>query len=127
MASLLTHVTMIHPLHLFFQIQHTPRFSGAQHHQYLLDFLKCVAERYRDDRQAGDLVLDLLNLKVPKLFAVKQGENDEGVCHRFVSFLENYICKDALKHTILEKMSDILVREANGYVLCMHRSIYMYM
>ena len=91
----------------------TPRFSGAQDHHYLLNFLQSVAERYRQDGRAGDLIVDLLNLKVPKLFAVDRGgEKDEEVRRKFSHFLLGYILKCPLKHTILEKMNDILVREA---------------
>ena len=98
----------------FFTSQHnTLRFSGAHHHHYLLDLLQSVAERYHQDGQAGDLVVDLLKLEVPKLFAVEEGEEkDEEVCHKFSQFLQNYIFRCNLKHTILKKMRHILVRES---------------
>ena len=67
------------------------RFSGAQHHHYLLDFFRSVAERYHSSGRAGNLVVDLLKLKVPKLFAVEQGEKDEEVRRKFSTFLQNYI------------------------------------
>lgn len=86
------------------------RFSSAHQHYYLLDFLQSVAEKYREDGRAGNLVVDLLNLNVPTLFAVK-GEEDEVVCSRFTLFLQSYILRHDLKHTILEMMSDILVRK----------------
>ena len=105
------------PFHLF-PNTNAPRFSGAQHHHYLLDILKLVANRYRDDRRADDLVTDLLKLKVPKLFAVEQGvEKDEKVRLLFSSFLSGYIHRNVLKHTILMKMNKIMVREANSHVL----------
>ena len=96
--------------------QHTPRFSGAHHHHYLLNFLQSVARCYRDDGRAGDLVVDLLKLKVSKLFAVEGGrEEDEAVRSEFSRFLQNYI---HLECDILEKMSNIMVREPNHKVLC---------
>ena len=105
------------PFHLF-PNTNAPRFSSAQHHHYLLDILKRVASRYHDDGRARDLVMDLLKLKVPKLFAVEQGgEKDEKVRLLFSSFLSDYIRRNALKHTILMKMSKIMVREANSHVL----------
>ena len=73
-----------------------------------------MAECYRDDGQAGDLVVDLLNLQVPKLFAVEGGEKDEVVHHEFSQFLKNYIFRCKLKHTILKKMKNILVSEPNS-------------
>ena len=57
-------------------------------------------------------MVDLLKLKVPKLFAVEGGrEEDEAVAHEFSAFLRNYILRCNLKHTIVEKIMDILVRE----------------
>ena len=101
------------PLLYLFLNANTSRFSGAQHHHYLLDFLKRVANRYCDDGRAGDFVMDLLKLKVPKLFAVEQGgEKDEEVRCMFTTFLRNYIHRNALKHTILKNMSKIMVRQA---------------
>ena len=91
-------------------------FSGAHHHRYLLNFLQSVAECYRDDGRAGELVVDLLKLKVPKLFAVEGGrEEDEAVRSEFSRFLQNYIHLDC---DILEKMGNITVREPNHQVLC---------
>ena len=99
------------------QTQHTLRFSGAQNHHYLLDFLQSVAECYHQDGRGGDLVVDLLKLKVPKLFAVKGGkEEDEAVGRTFSLFLRDYIRKYALKHTFLEKMGVILVSKQNSLV-----------
>ena len=97
-----------------FMSQHnTLRFSGAHHHHYLLDLLQSVAERYHQDGRAGDLLVDLLKLEVPKLFAVEEGEEkDEEVRHKFSEFLRNYIFWCNLKHTTLKKMGHILVRES---------------
>ena len=75
-----------------------------------------MAERYRDDGRAGDLVVDLLKLEVPKLFAVEGGrEEDEAVRSEFSRFLRNYILRCDLKLTTLGRMSDIMVRKP---VLC---------
>lgn len=71
-------------------------------------------------------MVDLLKLKVPKLFAVEQGEEDEEVRRKFSTFLQNYIRICDLKHTILEKMGDILVREPNSHVLCIQLSEWHY-
>ena len=106
--------TTIPNLHL----HNTLRFSGAQHHHYLLDFLQSVAERYHKDGWAEDLVVDLLKLEVPKLFAVEGGsEEDEAVRCEFSRFLQNYIIECDLQPTIFEKMKDIMVREPIHQVL----------
>ena len=99
-------------------LHNTPRFNGAHHHHYLLDFLQSVAERYRDDDRAGDLVVDLLKLNVPKLFAVEGGsKEDEAVRCEFSCFLRDYmyIFECDFQPTIFEK---IMVREPNHQVLC---------
>ena len=93
----------------------SPRFGSAQKHCYLLDFLKSVAQCYHQDGRAEDLVVDLLKLKVPKLFAVEgEGEDDEKVRCEFSAFLQKHILKYYCKH-VHEKMSKILVSVfANG-------------
>lgn len=54
-------------------------------------------------------MVDLLKLKVPNLFAVERGEEeDEKVRREFSSFLQDYILKYYCKR-IHKKMSDILV------------------
>ena len=74
-----------------------------------------MAERYHQDGRAEDLVVDLLKLKVPKLFAVERGrEEDEAVAREFSAFLHNYILRCDPKHTILRKMRDIMVSELNS-------------
>ena len=91
----------------------SPRFSGAQHHHYLLNFLRNMAERYHQEHRAANLVVDLLKLEVPKLFAVDRGEEkDKKVRNEFSLFLQEYIRQGNLKHIILEKMRVIMVREA---------------
>jgi len=61
-------------------------------------------------------VVDLLKLKVPKLFAVEGGGmEDETVGREFSAFLRNYINRICLRHTILGKMNIILVREGDKH------------
>ena len=74
-----------------------------------------MAQRYIKDGWAGELVVDLLKLEVPKLFAVEGGgEKDDDVRHKFSEFLKNYIFRCKLKHTILKEMNSILVRDPNS-------------
>ena len=75
-----------------------------------------MAEHYHGDGRPGELVVDLLKLEVPKLFAVEGGEEeDELVGCKFSAFIREYISRNDLKHTILEKMSIIWVREGDKY------------
>ena len=61
-------------------------------------------------------MVDLLKLEVPKLFAVEGGgERDEEVRRKFSAFLQDYINRNGLRHTILEKISIILVREGDKH------------
>ena len=76
-----------------------------------------MAEHYQDDGRAGDFLVDLLKLEVPRLFAMEGGEKeDEAVGRKFSHFLQGYISRCAVKHTILEKMSEVMVREANRHL-----------
>lgn len=90
-------------------------FGGASAHVYLLDFLKSVADSYLKDKRQQQFVMDLLQLKVPKLFAVEEGANetiekeDETVARKFSAFLRNFINRHALKNSILNQMTTLLV------------------
>ncbi len=79
----------------------------------LLDFLKKVAERYLQDQRAAEFVLDLLQLSVPKLFAVESSGREKAaaasISAEFVAFLKDYITRNSLKLLILSQMKDILV------------------
>ena len=104
------------------------RFGGARNHFFLLDFLKAVAAGYLSDKRQQEFVVDLLQLKVPKLFAVEEGadgpeaaeKEDTEVARRFSVFLRAYINRNALKHSILNQMSTLLV----CLIVGMH--VYMY-
>ena len=61
-------------------------------------------------------MVDLLNLEVPKLFAVEGGEEeDKAVGLEFSAFLRDFISRNALKLTILGKMNVILVRHLEKF------------
>ena len=98
------------------------RFCGAKSHFFLLDFLKLVAARYVMDSRQTLYVMDLLQLKVPKLFAIEEETNetdekeDVEVRRNFSAFLWNFINRNALKHSILTNMTTILV---HGCLLCL--------
>ena len=79
-----------------------------------MEFLKSVAERYRLDERAGDFIPDILQLKVPLLFATEIEPAPEGgnrVGDKFSSFLREYIQRNNLRPVIMKKIQDIL-----GYV-----------
>ena len=60
-------------------------------------------------------MVDLLQLKVPKLFAMEEGSDemaekeDFEVARRFTIFLRSYINRLALKQSLLAQMSTLLV------------------
>ena len=89
------------------------RFGGARNHFFLLDFLQSVATGYLADRRQKEFILDLLQLSVPKLFAVEEGCEDAAedmeVTKKFTFFLRSFISRHALKHSILTQMTAILV------------------
>lgn len=103
------------------------RFVGARHHGFLFDFLNTVSVVYLHDERSQEFVFHLLELRVPKLFAVDDEECDEGIRKedfairdRFWKFLSNYITSNGLKNTIVTHISRILVN------LAVH-SLYMNM
>ena len=91
------------------------RFGGGRNHYYLLDFLKSVSNSYLTEARQASFVVDLLQLKVPKLFAMEEGSDeiaekeDLEVARRFSLFLRAYINRHALKQSILAQMSTLLV------------------
>ena len=76
-----------------------------------MEFLKSVAERYRLDERAGDFISDILQLKVPLLFAAETEPAPEGgnrVGDKFSFFLREYIQRNNLRPVIMNKIQDIL-------------------
>ena len=108
-------LTICDPTWLVFISEIVSRFGGARNHYFLLDFLTSVASAYLKDKRQKQFVTDLLQLKVPKLFAVEEGEDEEvrkedlQVATKFSAFLKSYILRHALKHSLLNQMTDILV------------------
>ena len=93
------------------------RFGGARNHFFLLDFFKNVSHSYLHEIRQSEFVVDLLQLKVPKLFAMEEGSDemaekeDLEVARKFTFFLRNYVTRHALKQSILAQMSTLLVRK----------------
>ena len=88
------------------------RFSGAQGHYFIPDFLQSVAKRYQENGRARDFVLDLLRVKVNKLLAVEPGEYEAAgaeVQRNFRGFLQDFIRRNALKLALLREMKYIMV------------------
>ena len=84
------------------------RFSGAHAHNCIHDFLQSVAKRYEESGRAKDFVLDLLALRVFKLFAI-ESEEDKAVQESFKASLLAFIRRNALKHALLSDMTVIMV------------------
>ena len=91
------------------------RFGGARNHFFLLDFLRSVADSYLLDNRQREFISDLMQLNVPKLFAIEEGadeateKEDMEVGKEFTIFLRNYINRNALKLSILSQMTSLLV------------------
>ena len=105
------------------------RFGGARNHYFLSDFLKNVSNSYLAEARQAIFIVDLLQLKVPKLFAMEEQGNDEiaekedlEVARRFSCFLRAYINRHALKQSVLAQMSTLLVCRCT----CMYMYMYMY-
>lgn len=47
------------------------RFQTARLHSYLSEFLKAIAQQYRESKRAVDFLLDLLKLGVGRLLSGK--------------------------------------------------------
>ena len=78
-----------------------------------------MAAKYQESQRATDFILDLLKLRVSSLFAIDPGEEQgqttmmvsgEDVHKDFKRFLQNFIKRNSLKHPLLEKMSNIMVK-----------------
>ena len=75
------------------------------------EFLQSIAIKYQEDRRARDFVVDLVKIRVPRLLAIEPGEEKAGseVQTSFKQFLQSYIRRNALKHTLLTHISHIMV------------------
>lgn len=103
------------------------RFIGARHHGFLYNFLDTVSCAYVGSQRKKEFVFDLLNFKVPKLFALDPEECDEEtikedttVRQKFTKFLHNFIESNALKNTIVTQIKLIIV----SYTKCMGTDCY---
>ena len=91
------------------------RFRGARNHYCIFEFLKSVADAYLSSGRSTQFVFGLLDLNVPKLFAVTEEGNEEerkedmDMAENFKAFLHNYIRVNALKHGITICMKRALV------------------
>ena len=99
-------------IHIILSI--TCRHSGGHNHRFLLEFIKRVGTHYATDRRPLDFILDLLDIKVPKLFALPE-KTDNGyavaveVQGNLSTIVQDYIYLNALKSGLLQRMSKILV------------------
>ena len=87
------------------------RYSGAHAHYFVKDFLQKVADIYKSEDRAEEFVLDLLKLQVPKLLSTENAEEakDQEVRSEFKRFLQDFIKRNALEHSILTRASAIVV------------------
>ena len=94
------------------------RFTDAQHHKFLLEFIKSVAMCYKNQDRAKDFILDLLHLDVPDLFVTdNEGSTStlqsdilsSSVPDEFSNFLADYIQRNNLQETILGEVETIWV------------------
>ena len=94
------------------------RFKDAQHHNFLLEFLKSVAKCYLEQGRAKDFIIDLLSLDVPDLFKMET-EGSTSTIHsdilsnsvpdEFMQFLTVYIQRNHLQEAILADVDQIWV------------------
>ena len=88
------------------------RFQGARNHNFILKFFKQVKGT---SESLFDFVIDLLNLKVPQLFAVEDGTDelterkDIKVAHGFSSFLQSCFTESVIEQSFLMQITSLLV------------------
>ena len=72
--------------------------------------------KYQESGRAKNFVLDLLAIRVSKLFALEPGEEAAGaeVQKNFKTFLQSFMRRNALKLALLSDMNIIMV---NRYML----------
>ena len=90
------------------------RHSGAHAHFFIHDFLESVAKRYEESNRAKSFVLDLLAIKVSKLFAIDTESEtaDAEVQNNFKTFLCDYIKRNGIGHGLFSKMKVIMVSKS---------------
>eukprot|EP00731_Ephydatia_muelleri_P026782 Em0018g882a len=96
-----------------FIIEVIDRYSGAHNHHFLLEFIKRVGAHYATDRRPLEFILDLLDINVPKLFALPE-KTDKGyvvaveVQGNLSTFVQEYIHLNALTSDLLQRMNKIM-------------------
>ena len=105
------------------------RFTDAQHHKFLLEFIKSMAKCYKDQDRAKDFILDLLHLDVPGLFVTdSEGSTStlqsdilaSSVPDEFSNFLTDYIQRSNLQETILGEVETIWVSTCIRICVCIY-------
>lgn len=93
-------------------------FKDAQHHKFLLEFLKSVAGCYLEQGRPKEFIMDLLELNVPDLFMMEsEGSTStiqsdilsSSVPDEFTQFLTEYIQRNQLHEAILQDVEKIWV------------------
>ena len=87
------------------------RFPGAKSHSFFLEFLSKVEASYIKRGRNREFMIDILTMKVPKLFAVNSATqiDDLEVVEKFRVQLRQHINNNALKLSIVSNLSRILV------------------
>ena len=93
-------------------------FAGAVAHGFVVDFLQSVSDCYLERTCPEQFVLDLLQLRVPKLFAESKKPDTSlttlqspfVVREKFTTNLYEYIYNNNLKEKLQMQMTTIIVR-----------------
>lgn len=87
------------------------RVPGAHNQHFILNFMTSIGATYTMDSRSADFILDLLAVKVPKLFAVSDVGCALGVAvqKEFSMYLHSYIQTNGLKRDMMKSIDKILV------------------
>ena len=92
-------------VHIFCFVLFSNRYPESDSHDFILEFLLTEAAFYAEAGKAGILILDLMKLDVPKLFACPPHSTSEN----FKKNLHSYIFANSLSRELQKSVESIMV------------------
>ena len=72
-------------------------------HSFLLELLKRYSKSYQAQEPMA-FITDMMQLKVPNLFAQGNNDEDRRVRSEFITFLQDYVQRNSLREMLLNKI-----------------------
>lgn len=108
-------INLVYIFMFLIELSSTILFSLRSHstdsiQNFILDFFRKVAGKYRKTNRSRDFIIHVLQLNVPNIFSSTGEPDDDNVPieTRFMEFLRDYIQRNNLRGVIIDRIQEIL-------------------